>query len=149
MIQLFPLPDDAPHTILICAFLCVSLSALWTSGLQLQMGERGRQGKKAVKAFYQEKGCSLLASVKEFRIPGLLVDLQWDAKHSLLLLLAPGQLKLMASWLPAAPCSSGLWVQIPCWDTLLSSWESTGVPVSNAGLGFNPRNQPLSIKNET
>lgn len=67
VIQLFPLPDDA-HTALICTLLCVFLSAPWMSGPQLQMGEKERQRKKAVKAFYQEKGCSLLASGKEFRI---------------------------------------------------------------------------------
>lgn len=62
-----------------------------------------------------------MASVKEFRIPSLLVGLQRDAEHSLFLPLTPGQPKLEASWLPAIPRSPGLRVQIPHRDTLLSS----------------------------
>lgn len=54
-----------------------------------------------------------MASVKEFRIPSLLVGLQRDAEHSLFLPLTPGQPKLEASWLPAIPRSPGLQVQIP------------------------------------
>lgn len=118
-------------------------------GRSCKRGSREGRGRKLWRLFNQEKGCSLPASVKEFRTPALLAGLRWDAEHSPFLPLAPGQPKLMASWLPAAPCSPGLQVQIPRQDTLLSSWESTGVPVSDAGLGFDPRNQTLSIKNET
>lgn len=104
-------------------------------------GVQGRQGKKTG-SFLPRKGVFFAGRWEEFGILELLVGLWRDAEHSLPLL-------PMASCLPAVPGSLGLRVQIPRGETLVSSWEGPQVSVSHAGLGFDPRKQRLSIKNET
>lgn len=105
------------------------------------------RGRKLEKTFIpKEKGCFLMACVKEFRIPSSLVGLQQDAEHSSCpsLLASPGLSHPGWQRLPVPRgCRAKALTETP-WSLL-----STGVPVSHAGFGFDPRNQTLSIKNET